>query len=185
MIGTHEPTGFICTDTQQGIVRSSEQIRDFPKMGRIPCVSAIIERNTIPLQHESSPQSLPSITYGTFAPMLCRQESYFQPLIFQLLIPAGLDHSHFRKPALYQFSGSQTAKQFHLRIIIQQTGDTLLVQMVKMVMTDKQVINFCKNVGIGRKLTLSFHKRDVSENRIEHDSFACQLKEEGIMSQPY
>lgn len=68
---------------------------------------------------------------------------------------------------------------------VKATGDTLLVQMVKMVMADKQVINFCKNVGIGRKLTLSFHKRDVSENRIEHDSFACQLKEEGIMSQPY
>ena len=137
------------------------------------------------LQHESAPQPLPSVTHGTFAPVLCRQKRYFQFFIFQLLIPAGLNHLHFRKPTLYQFSGSQPTKQFHLRIVIQQTGYALFIQMVKMIMTNEQVINSCKNVGIGRKFTLSLHKRDAPENRIEHDSFTCQLKKKGIMPQPY
>ena len=64
-------------------------------------------------------------------------------------------------------------------------GDTSFIQMIEMIMTDKEIINLCKNVGIRRKLTLPFYKGNISEYGIEHDSFTCQLEEERVMPQPY
>ncbi len=126
-------------------------------MARISCISTI-KRDTMSLQHESAPQPLPSVTHGTFAPVLCRQKRYFQFFIFQLLIPAGLNHLHFRKPTLYQFSVPNPQKQFHLRIVIQQTGYALFIQMVKMIMTNEQVINSCKMSGLAGNSLCLFKK---------------------------
>ena len=57
--------------------------------------------------------------------------------------------------------------------------------MIKMIVTNQQIINSGKNVRIGRKLASSTYKRNTPEYRVKHDTFPCQLQKKRIMPKPY
>ena len=125
------------------------------------------------------PQPAPSIANGTFAPMLCGKKRYFQPVIFYLLIPASLCHLKLRKPSFDQLPGAQTTKEFHPRIVFYQPCHTLLIEVIKMIVTDQQIIDIGKYIGIGRKITLPLNERNITENGSNMIRFLanCRKKE--------
>ena len=169
MIGLHKPARFIGPDTHQSIIGSSEKIGYFAEMPGVTGITAVVEGNTIGLYHKCPPQPAPSIANGTFAPMLCGKKRYFQPVIFYLLIPASLCHLKLRKPSFDQLPGAQTTKEFHPRIVFYQPCHTLLIEVIKMIVTDQQIIDIGKYIGIGRKITLPLNERNIAENGVEHD----------------
>ena len=100
-------------------------------------------------------------------------------------IPCGLYHFQIRKPAFNQSPRVQTTKKFKLRIVCYQTCHTRFIQMVKMIMTNKQIIYLTKDRRIGRKLTSAFDKRNASIYRINHQTLSTQLKKKRVMPEPY
>ena len=162
-----------------------KQFRKFAEMTGISCIATVVDCNTIGFYHKSSPQPFSPIVYSTLAPMLCRQKRQSQVAITMLLIPRSLNHFHCREPALYQSTRTNTTKQFHLRIIGKKTSHTRFVQMIEMIVADKQIINISKYGRIGRKLASALYERNTPIYRIYHKTLSSYLQEKRVMTKPY
>ena len=125
----------------------SEKSGYFFKMPGISGISTIVNGNTISLNHKRAPQALSSIAHTTLAPVLGRQKGQAEITVDILFIPCGFYHLQVGEPAFYQSPRIQATKEFKLRIIYDQTCHTRLVQMVKMIVTNKQIVYLTKIDG--------------------------------------
>ena len=114
--------------------------------------------------------------------MLCRQESDLQAILFELLIPACFHHLHLGKPTFNQTTRTDAAEELHLGIVFVKHLDAFSAEVIEMIVTNQQIIEIGKDIGIGRKGTFATHKGDVCKHWVKHDALAGQLHKEGVVA---